>query len=78
VVKEQSFASKIRHGLSGFAKYRRKVKKGDLDISNKVVISNSLPFLLLQATQEQIRLALLTNDAHSIDDSVFKQKVKQV
>jgi hypothetical protein len=35
-------------------------------------------FLVLQATQEQIRLALLTNDAHSIDDSVFKQKVKQV
>ena len=32
----------------------------------------------VQATQEQIRLALLTNDAHSIDDSVFKQKVKQV
>lgn len=32
----------------------------------------------IQATPEQIRLAQLTNDTSSLDESAFKQKVKQV
>ncbi|XP_052101253.1 ubiquitin-associated protein 2-like isoform X4 [Mytilus californianus] len=32
----------------------------------------------VQATPEQIRLAQLTNDANSLDESAFRQKVKQV
>ena len=40
--------------------------------------SEGPPQKTVQATPEQIRLAQLTNDTSSVDESAFKQKVKQV